>query len=109
MNRIESKPPKGFFGDVYSVVSRIRPGEVMTYGQIALVIGRPGAARTVGYAMSAAPPGLPCHRVVTRFGDMARGNIFGGAENQRRLLEAEGVFFLPNGRIDLKKCLKRDI
>jgi methylated-DNA-protein-cysteine methyltransferase-like protein len=101
----KSHTSKGFFKDVYAVVSHIPAGKVMTYGQIALVIGRPRAARTVGYAMGAAPFGLPCHRVVNRLGEMAPGDIFGGAEEQRKRLESEGVTFLPSGRIDLKKHL----
>ena len=92
----------GFFKAVYKLVAQIPTGKVMTYGQIAFIIGRPGASRTVGYAMSSAPAGLPCHRVVNRLGEMAPGDIFGGAAEQRRMLEAEGISFLPNGRIDLK-------
>ena len=90
----------GFFDKVYAVVARIPAGKVMTYGQIALVCGRPGAARTVGYAMSAAPAGLPCHRVVNRRGDMAPGDIFCGAGAQRETLRSEGVSFLSDGRVE---------
>jgi len=105
MSNPGSRSKDGFFKDVYAVVSRIPAGKVATYGQIAFLIGRPGAARTVGYAMNGAPAGLSCHRVVNRLGEMAPGDIFGGAEAQRERLESEGVIFLSDGRIDLKKCL----
>ncbi len=95
---------KSFYEKVYDVVAGIPEGYVMTYGQIAEIIGSPRAARIVGSAMYNAPParGLPCHRVVNRYGQMAPAFVFGGAEYQRMLLEAEGVTFLPCGRIDLE-------
>lgn len=96
-----------FFKRVYDIVAQIPAGCVMTYGQIAQILGNPRAARAVGYAMNGAPPArnLPCHRVVNRLGTMAPGYLFGGQENQRHLLEQEGVTFLADGRIDLKKHL----
>lgn len=97
----------GFFDKVYDVVARIPPGKVMTYGQISNVLGNICSARYVGYAMASAPKllGLPCHRVVNRLGEMAGGTHFGGSENQRRILEGEGVEFKLNGRIDLEVSL----
>jgi methylated-DNA-protein-cysteine methyltransferase related protein len=59
----------------------------------------------VGWAMKAAPSKLPCHRVVNRLGEMAPGYIFGSKELQRDILESEGITFLENGCIDLKKYL----
>ena len=96
----------GFFEQVYAVVARIPPGKVMTYGQISDVLNNICSARYVGYAMSGAPAhmNLPCHRVVNRLGEMAGGDHFGGAENQRRMLEEEGVTFTPKSRIDLAAC-----
>lgn len=104
VNPAGSKP--GFFEQVHAVVARIPPGKVMTYGQIADVLNNACSARYVGYAMSAAPAhkNLPCHRVVNRAGEMAGGGHFGGAENQRRMLEAEGVTFTPKNRINLAAC-----
>lgn len=100
---VSSQKPSGFFESVYDIVEKIPPGKVMTYGQIAGVLGSLRSARYVGYAMSGAPAalGLPCHRVVNRLGEMAGGVIFGGAEAQRRLLENEGVLFRADGRVDL--------
>lgn len=90
-----------FFKNVYTLVARIPAGKVATYGQIAMMLGSPGAARTVGWAMHAAPPGLPWHRVVNRRGTLSDTTAGG----QRDLLEAEGVPFLHDGRIDLRSCL----
>lgn len=98
---------KNFYEKVYDVVAGIPEGYVMTYGQIAGMIGSPRAARVVGSAMHNAPAerGLPCHRVVNRFGTMSPAYVFGGPGYQRMLLEAEGVEFLADGSIDLKKFL----
>lgn len=48
---------------------------------------------------------VPCHRVVNRNGEITSGFAFGGLDEQRRLLEAEGVVFSEDGRIDLNKYL----
>lgn len=94
-----------FFNSVYKLVALIPPGKVMTYGQIGRVLDSPYSAKVVGFAMSAVPAGsnLPCHRVVNRLGEMAAGPMFGGADAQRELLRAEGVAFLPNGRVNLEE------
>ena len=57
---------EGFFERVYEVVEQIPEGMVATYGQVALLAGRPRSARYVGYALHSNPrPGeIPCHRVV---------------------------------------------
>lgn len=96
-----------FFQEVYEIVRRIPEGTVVTYGQIARALGRPRAARIVGYAMRCAPADrhLPCHRVVNRSGEMAPDAVFGSAQLQRTLLKSEGVSFLENGRIDMGKSL----
>ena len=97
------------FARIYSFVAAIPAGKVMTYGQVARLLQVPCPARVVGYAMHGAPErlGLPCHRVVNRKGEMAPGEIFGGAETQRLILKREGVKFLRDGRVDLDACLFR--
>ena len=90
---------------VYQLVAQIPKGKVATYGQLALLAGSPRASRIVGAAMYRAPAGLPCHRVLYRDGTLCCDEAFGGKEIQRQLLEAEGVTFLPDGRVDLKRCL----
>lgn len=62
----------------------------MSYGDIAACCGRPRAARIVGGIAHFGDSELPWHRVVNRFGGLARGYP-GGREAQRRHLEAEGV------------------
>lgn len=92
---------RSFFQLVYDLVSRIPEGRVASYGQIARMLGRPHAAREVGWAMRCCPDGLPWQRVV-----MADGSIAGGdfADMRRAMLEAEGVAFLLNGKVDMTVC-----
>ena len=90
---------------VYQIVRQIPKGKVATYGQIAMLAGRPRASRIVGAAMFRAPAGLPCHRVLYRDGTLCCDQAFGGKEIQRQMLEAEGITFLPGGRVDLKEHL----
>ncbi|MBM6774158.1 MGMT family protein [Olsenella profusa] len=97
---------QGFFERVYDVVRQIPAGRVASYGQVARMLGEPRKARFVGFAMHASPGmagGVPCHRVVFADGRLAPGFAFGGPGEQRRMLEAEGVGFLPDGRVDLER------
>jgi methylated-DNA-[protein]-cysteine S-methyltransferase len=78
-----------FDARVYEVVLDVPPGETVTYGEVAGLIGSPGAARAVGGAMARCPffPVVPCHRVV-RAADGWSG--WGGdIWLKRRLLAAE--------------------
>ena len=79
------------------IVSRIPPGRVATYGDIARIAGKPRASRAVGNLMRAAEmPGLPYHRVIA-----ANGRLGGyGANPQLKaaLLGAEGIV-VRRGRI----------
>ena len=93
-----------FYQAVYQVTVQIPAGRVATYGQIAFLAGRPRASRIVGGAMARAPEGLPCHRVIYGDGRLSPPDVFGGPGIQRMLLEAEGVPFLPDGRVDLSRC-----
>ena len=90
-----------FFKQVYDVVEKIPYGKVISYGEIARLLGRPRAAREVGWAMRCCPEELPWQRVV-----LADGSVTGGvyAEIRRSLLESEDVKFLPNGRVDMDEC-----
>ncbi len=90
---------------MYDIVADIPRGRVVTYGQIAAYLGHPRAARTVGWAMAAAPRErrLPCHRVVNAEGGLAPDAVFGGAGRQRARLEREGITFRRNGCIDLAR------
>ena len=81
---------------VLTVVSRIPVGRVTTYGDVARLAGRPGAARAVGNILrEAGRAGLPYHRVIA-----ANGKL-GGYSNlslKRSLLAAEGLTVAP-GRV----------
>lgn len=90
---------------IYEAVKLIPCGRVMSYGQVARLAGNPRGARAVGFALHRNPqPGvIPCHRVVFRDGSLAPGFAFGGPDEQRRLLEAEGVGFTEDGRVDMEK------
>lgn len=93
------------FEKIYAVVTKIPKGCVATYGQVALLAGNPRWARVVGYALhnNPAPGVIPCHRVVNREGRVAESFVFGGGNIQRQMLEDEGILFLGDGSIDLKK------
>lgn len=95
-----------FFARVYDVVRQVPEGRVASYGQVARMVGEPRKARFVGFAMHASPGvagGVPCHRIVFKDGSLAPGFAFGGPEEQRRMLEAEGVGFLLDGRVDMAR------
>ena len=90
-----------FFQRVYSLVRQIPAGACASYSQLAYLLGAPRAARQVGWAMRTCPDDLPWQRVVKADGSIAGG---GCADLRRALLEAEGVPFLPDGRVDLRAC-----
>ena len=96
-----------FYKDVYDIVKKVPMGKVISYGQIARLLGRPRSAREVGRAMRICPEpeNIPWQRVV-----MADGAITGGmfADMRKGMLEAEGVIFLPDGRVDMKLCCVAD-
>ncbi|MCD7953333.1 MAG: MGMT family protein [Synergistaceae bacterium] len=90
-----------FFDRVYRLVKKIPRGKVASYGQIAWMLDSPRAARQVGWAMCRSPKGLPWQRVVRADGSIA-GGVDGAACSA--LLNAEGVVFLPDGRVDMRAC-----
>jgi methylated-DNA-protein-cysteine methyltransferase-like protein len=91
---------------VYRVVAKVPRGKVVTYGQVAAILGAPRAARAVGTALRYLPRSLhrkiPWQRVINAQGGISvRGDVM-RAEEQRWLLEDEGVVFDRHGRVDLK-------
>jgi methylated-DNA-protein-cysteine methyltransferase-like protein len=88
---------------VMLVVSRIPPGRVATYGDVARMAGRPRASRAVGNLMRAAEmPGLPYHRVIA-----ANGRLGGYGANphlKASLLGAEGVVVRRGRIVDFRHC-----
>lgn len=90
---------------IYTIVRQVPPGRVVTYGQIANIVGG-CSARLVGYAMAALRsgdhPDVPWQRVINRSGKISIHDPF-GKYHQRELLEAEGVYFDQNDQIDFKE------
>ncbi|RNC70987.1 MAG: methylated-DNA--[protein]-cysteine S-methyltransferase [Desulfuromonadales bacterium] len=82
-----------FQRQVYGIVRRIPRGGVMTYGQVAALLGRRGAARGVGVAMARNPLPIiiPCHRVVGSGGALIGYSGAGGTDSKRWLLQWEGA------------------
>ena len=101
-NRQSAVENRQFFKRVYAVVRTIPRGKVLTYGQIATLLGSPYMARQVGWAMHGCPKGLPWQRVVGAGGKILVNSLSvgDGALLQRRLLELEGVHFAGH-RIDM--------
>src|SRR5205807_1802692 len=89
-----------FVSAVHGLVRRIPRGRIATYGQIAASLGRPRAARAVGWAMKHCPAGVPWHRVVNARGGISRRPNAGSMLTQRLLLEQEGVP-VQRGRVSL--------
>ena len=98
---------ESFFEDIYDAVRKIPEGKVLNYGRVAAMCGRPGASRTVGWALHVNPyfGEVPCHRVVFADGSLAEGFAFGGIDVQRKMLESEGVKFTQDGKVDMRECL----
>jgi methylated-DNA-[protein]-cysteine S-methyltransferase len=86
---------------VWTLTSRVPPGKVTTYGEIARKLGTNGF-RAVGNALNRNPyaPEVPCHRVVGGTGALT--GFAGGLEKKMRLLINEGVA-VRNGKVDLKQ------
>jgi methylated-DNA-protein-cysteine methyltransferase-like protein len=100
------KKKKDFFDKVYAIVAKIPYGKVATYGDIAEACGIRSSARTVGWALNGAKDsGLPCHRVVNRFGALTGKLHFGNFEIMEDLLRSEGVKFDKEGCVILKDHL----
>jgi methylated-DNA-protein-cysteine methyltransferase-like protein len=87
---------------VHSIVRAVPKGRVVTYGQVALLAGRPRSAREVGWIAHAGGHGIPWQRVVNRQGGLASGYT-GGPAGQKRALQRDGVRVGPDGRVDLQR------
>lgn len=87
---------------VFELVRRIPVGRVMTYGQIAELLGEGYTPRTVGFVMhSADEETTPWHRVINSQGACSTGRVILPPDKQQRMLEAEGVEFDARGRCNL--------
>lgn len=89
---------------VYRIVCDIPAGRVMTYGQIAEILGEGYTARTVGYVMHAADTErVPWQRVINSQGACSTGKMTMPVNLQQKMLEDEAIVFNEKGRCDLEK------
>jgi methylated-DNA-protein-cysteine methyltransferase-like protein len=88
---------------VYALVRQIPKGRVMTYGQIAGILGEGYTARTVGYVMHGAGDDVPWQRVINSQGKCSTGRLTIPMNLQQEILESEGVKFNAAGKCDLNE------
>ena len=117
-----SAPAMSVYESVYKVVMRIPKGRVLTYGLISNLLGGPLSAQGVGWAMKALSAygeknkvggvskynskTVPWHRVINSQGGISTHKVPNiPPDLQRELLEAEGVVFGEDEKIDLPKYL----
>jgi methylated-DNA-[protein]-cysteine S-methyltransferase len=88
---IELDLDDGFYGECERVLRALPRGEVVSYGELAALTGRPGAARAAGTfcARNRLGPFVPCHRVVAADGLGSYGSL--GLDYKRRLLALDGI------------------
>jgi len=95
---------KSYREKVYKIVREIPSGRVMTYGQIADILGAGYTARTIGYVMHAAETeNVPWQRVINSQGSCSTSKLFLPYNVQQKMLEDEGVAFSDKGKCDLEK------
>ncbi|HEV2884885.1 MAG TPA: MGMT family protein [Pyrinomonadaceae bacterium] len=99
------KNDKQYRERVYRIVRRIPRGRVMTYGQIAEILGEGYTARTIGFVMHGSDDKTPWHRVINAQGACSTMRIVLPHDKQQRMLESEGVVFNKRGRCDLQQFL----
>lgn len=106
------RPPTEFERKVFDALQLIPRGKVTTYGLLGKYIDC-RSPRAIGQALKRNPfaPETPCHRVVSS--DLKIGGFGGQREGEpidrkRRLLESEGVSFLPDGSIPAECCYQFD-
>lgn len=91
---------ENFYFNVYGIVDEIPKGYVTTYKVIAQLSNHHKNCRLVGTALRCASMygNFPCHRVVH-----SDGSLVNDWDEQHSLLESEGITFLKNGKVDIKK------
>ncbi len=89
---------------VLNILLTVPKGKVITYGRIAGRLGNKTLSRAVGNALHNNPDGekYPCYKVVDARGKLSHSYAFGGKEEQKRRLEADGVI-VNNYQVDLSE------
>lgn len=90
---------------VFRIVRSIPAGRVMTYGQLAEILGDGYTPRTIGFVMHSSDDKTPWHRVINAQGACSTGRVVIPHDKQQRMLEAEGICFNERGRCDLRNYL----
>src|SRR6266550_5824247 len=88
---------------VFALVKACPPGRVTTYGWIGKALGYPRGARMIGCIMNESPNGVPAQRVINSKGELSGSWAFGQSGTMRQLLEAEGIVFSADERVDMKR------
>jgi methylated-DNA-protein-cysteine methyltransferase-like protein len=88
---------------VFRIVRMIPAGRVMTYGQIAEILGEGYTPRTVGFVMHSSNDKTPWHRVINAQGGCSTRGLVLPHDKQQRMLEAEGISFDKRGRCNLQE------
>ena len=109
-NSVKGRPQDeaSFRERVYELVLRIPAGQLMSYGQVARVLGAGYDARAIGNVMHATPKderNIPWHRVINAQGGCSTAGLTVPPDLQQRLLEAEGVVFNDKGRCKIETYL----
>jgi len=100
-----------FYEQAYRVIQCIPVGKVTSYGRVARMLGRPGAARAVGYALNSlkhhdrnnpyTSDTVPWHRVINSQGKISTRHNRSAAEEQAAKLRAEGVHVSDDMHVDM--------
>ena len=94
----------GAWNEIWEIVRQIPPGTVMSFGAIASLLERRLSPVAVGWALHACPADVPWHRVVNARGECSTDRSASGTPGrQRQRLEAEGVEFDSDGRVDMER------
>jgi len=104
---MKKKQDQSFYQRVYQLTKKIPKGRVASYGQLAVLLGNPRAARAVGYALSGlkkdSSQNVPWQRVINSKGEISFKGDTMRANIQRKLLEKEGIEFNSASQVDFKK------
>jgi len=98
-------PDPNYRERVYRIVRKIPSGRVMTYGQLAEILGDGYTPRTIGFVMHGSDDKTPWHRVLNAQGACSTGRIVIPHDKQQRMLEHEGIKFNDRARCELKEYL----